>query len=77
MNFETISLSITAPIPLDNGLSPAVVGACDLKGRCYWGRLIKGTWRWRYNHEPVNGSTHWLPANTAALPARLPRKSRP
>ena len=74
MIIETIDLSITAPISIDNGLSPSAVGACDLKGRCYWGRLVKGTWRWRYGDAPNNGCTHWLPANTAALPARLPRK---
>lgn len=69
---QTISLSITAPIKHQDGFSPAALGACDSKGRCYWGRLVKGTWRWRYANEPT-GSTHWLPANTAALPARLPR----
>jgi hypothetical protein len=74
MEIKTISLSVTAPIPFDGNISPSAVGACDLKGRCYWGRLIKGTWRWRYGDAPGNGSTHWLPANTSALPVRLPRK---
>lgn len=71
---ETITLSITTPIAIDDGLIPSALGACDLKGRCYWGRLVKGTWRWRYGVEPQKGFTHWLPANSAALPARLPRQ---
>jgi len=74
MILETINLSVAAPIPFDSDLVPSTFGACDRKGRCYWGRLRGGIWQWRYGVEPQNGFTHWLPANTAALPTRLPYK---
>jgi hypothetical protein len=69
-----IILAIKAPISIEQA-QPDVMGACDRHGRCYWGRFRKGTWRWRYEKAPGPGFTHWLPASTTALPARIPFSS--
>lgn len=77
MKIETVTLSFTAPIAIDNGPNPSTLGACDLKGRCYWGHQTGRVWRWKYWHEPHRKDTHWLPANAVALPIRVFRQSQP
>jgi len=73
--FVTVNdLPVRAPILLENNTNPIVLGACDYKGYCYWGRPVKGLWQWKYHQDAPPGFTYWLPASSIFLPARAPGK---
>jgi hypothetical protein len=73
--FVTVNdLPVRAPILLEDNINPIVLGACDYKGYCYWGKPVQGLWQWRYHQNAPSGFIYWLPASSIFLPARASGK---
>lgn len=71
----TMGVHVVA-VPKPIALKEREPGANDRDGDgfdndcCWWGDWQDDHWWWTWDHGPMRGETHWLPASVEILPAR-------